>query len=382
MQPYKRKRRTRRDMFVLGGWLFADLLLGLAMLFAVANTVGQAPPTPTPTSTPDELATAEANFSRSQAENQQTVDALEDQVALADTAAQQTQEAADQEFARATEVANAAATREAMTAEERYAADAQATENATSAQATISALATERASSDSNLTSLNNDLATSVARATDVANTVNVQSTEQAALQASATENANAGINNEATVVVSQNQLATSQAQASSAQSTADAANAQVADANATVDASSAQVSSANATSEALNQQLQLNSLDPRPVTKTFQVDLNGVLSGDSGAIDDARQELGTVLAPYVEGQDCRIGFVLISSRSGDLGSGVELSDAIAELIQESFPQLLPAPTDGSEPQLASESIAYPGTSPEGEVELLLLVSTGCQPAG
>ena len=51
MQPYKRKKRTRRDMFVLGGWLFADLLLGLAMLFAVANTVGQAPPTPTPTAT-------------------------------------------------------------------------------------------------------------------------------------------------------------------------------------------------------------------------------------------------------------------------------------------------------------------------------------------
>lgn len=95
MQPYKRKRRTRRDMIVLGGWLFADLLLGLAMLFAVANTVGQAPPTPTPTSTPNELQTAEANFAQSRVRNQQTVDALEDQIAQADTEAQQTQAAAD-----------------------------------------------------------------------------------------------------------------------------------------------------------------------------------------------------------------------------------------------------------------------------------------------
>lgn len=369
-------------MFVLGGWLFADLLLGLAMLFAVANTVGQAPPTPTPTSTPDELATAESRFSRSEAQNQQTVDALEDQVALADTAAQQTQEAADAQFARATEVANDTATREAMTAEERAAADTRATENATSAQATISVLATERASTDSSVTDLNNDLATSVAQATEIADTVNVQSTEQAALQASATENASAGVNTQATITASQNELATSQAQSSSAQATADAANAQVSDANATVAASGAQVTSANATSVALDQQLQVNTLDPKPVTTTVQVDLNGVLSGDSGALDDARQALASVLDPYVDGQNCRVGFVLISSRAGDVATGVKLSDAIAEIIQSEFPELLPEPVDDASSQLVSQSIAYPGTSPEGEVELLLLLSTGCRPAG
>ena len=48
MHPYKRRRRNRRDMITLGGWLFADLLLGLSMLFLVANTVGAPPPEPTP----------------------------------------------------------------------------------------------------------------------------------------------------------------------------------------------------------------------------------------------------------------------------------------------------------------------------------------------
>ncbi len=367
MQPYKRKRRTRRDMFVLGGWLFADLLLGLAMLFAVANTVGQAPPTPTPTSTPNELETAEAEFARDQSRNQQTIDALEDQVAQADTAALQTQEAAEAQSAAATELAIEAATREAMTAEERAANDARATEEAISAEATISALATERASSDSSVSDLNNELATRVASATEIADTVNALSTEQAALRASATENASAGLNNQATIAASQNQLATSEARAASALATAEAAGAQITNANATV--------------AALDQQLQLNSLDPVSVLETVQVDINGVLDGDPDAIEDARDALGTTLAPYVQGQNCRIGFVNISSRSAELGPGVDLSDAIAEIIESDFPQLLPEPTDGSSPQLASESIALPGTEPAGEVNLQLFLSAGCQPA-
>ena len=44
-------------MILLGGWLFADLLLGLAMLFLTANTVGTPPPTATPTPSPNSYAT-------------------------------------------------------------------------------------------------------------------------------------------------------------------------------------------------------------------------------------------------------------------------------------------------------------------------------------
>src|SRR5215216_2147929 len=56
------RKRGERDMIVLGGWLFADLLLGLAMVFLTANTVGQAEPTPTPTASPNLLATATAEL--------------------------------------------------------------------------------------------------------------------------------------------------------------------------------------------------------------------------------------------------------------------------------------------------------------------------------
>src|SRR5262245_39559130 len=56
------RKRGERDMIVLGGWLFADLLLGLAMVFLTANTVGRADPPPTPTATPNLLATATAQL--------------------------------------------------------------------------------------------------------------------------------------------------------------------------------------------------------------------------------------------------------------------------------------------------------------------------------
>lgn len=381
MHPYKRKRRTRRDMVVLGGWLFADLLLGLAMLFAVANTVGQEPPTPTPTATPNQLQTAEAELAIQQSENLQTVEALEGQVAEADQSAQQTQEAADRQFAAATEFAQQDATRAALSESDRATADAQATVGAANAQGTIAALATEQAGSDSSVVDLNNQLATNVAQATEVADQINTQSTEQAALEAQATENASSGANAQATAEAAQNQAATSQAQSSSAQATIDAANANLANANATAEAAGAQVTNANATSVALDQQLLQNSLNPESVVQTVQVDINGVIANDPDAVAEARAQLHQVLDPYVNGQNCRIGFVNISSRSSELGQGVQLSTAMAPIIEAEFPQLLPEPADGSAPRLASNPIAYPGTEPVGEVELQLFLSSGCQPA-
>jgi hypothetical protein len=382
MQPYKRKRRTRRDMFVLGGWLFADLLLGLAMLFAVANTVGQEPPTPTPTPAPDFLATAESDLAFEQAQNQATVDALQAQIDESQLSAQQTQEAANELFAASTEAANAEATRAAMTSDERATADAQATQDAVAAQATIDALATQQAESDSSLDDLNAQLATNVAQATQAASELDELATQQAEVQAIATENADSGANAQATSQAAQDALATSQADAQSAQSTAEAASQAVADAQATSNASGQQIADAEASAAALEQQVQLNSLDSNSVDATIQVSLNGVIGGDGEAIDDAIDELNTAFEPYLNGQNCRIGFVLISSRSNELGQGVELSNAIAGLIEQEFTGLLPEPADGGAPELASESIALPGTEPVGEVQLQLFLSSGCQPAG
>jgi hypothetical protein len=361
MHPYKRRRRTRRDMIVLGGWLFADLLLGLAMLFAVANTVGAPPPEPTPTPLPDYLATAESDIARNQASSQQTVEALEEQMANQQAAAQATE--------------NAEATRAAMSAEQRATADAQATENAIVARATIEALSTEQAANQSSQQQLNEELATTVAQATEVAAQIQAQGTEQAALAAVATENAESGIIAQGTMAALEDQLARSQSEQATREAQAAAAQQEIEDTRATSAAAQSALTQAE-------QQVQLNSLNPNAITQTIQVDLNGVLSGDEGALADARDELDSVLAPYLQGQSCRIGFVNISSRAPDIGQGIQLSNRIAELIEDEFPQLIPEPAGDGSPQLASESIALPNTTPTGEVELQLFLSSGCDAAG
>lgn len=56
MRHGERDARPTPAFFGSAGWLFADLLLALAMIFLVANSVGHVqqptPPTPTPTLTP------------------------------------------------------------------------------------------------------------------------------------------------------------------------------------------------------------------------------------------------------------------------------------------------------------------------------------------
>lgn len=341
MQPYKRRRRSRRDMITLGGWLFADLLLGLSLLFLVANTVGEGPPEPTPTPMPDYFATAESEIRSNQLENQQTVVALESELANSQNVTLHAQSTAD-----------ALATREAMSASDRAAADASATNEAIVAQATISALSTEAAQNTANQNDLNTAYATTVAEATNIAQQLQAQSTEQAELRAAATENAQIGNDNRATIVALDQSRANAIATSDAAQNDLLAAQ----------------------------QQAQLNTLDPNAIPETLQVDLSGVLSGEGKALENARDELHRVLDPYANSGTCRIGFVLISSRAPELGQGVQLSNAIAEIIPQEFPDLLPLSGDGSTPTLASESIALPGTTPSGEVQLLLFMSTGCQP--
>ncbi|MGC4106386.1 MAG: hypothetical protein QM753_08530 [Thermomicrobiales bacterium] len=358
MAPYKRKPRSGSSMVVLGGWLFADLLLGLAMLFAVATTVGAPPPTPTPTPAPNYLATSEANRAADQAAAQQTQEALQNDIANLDASSQQTQEALITQNqaanARATEAAKAQATREAMSASERATADAQATQDAVVAQATIEALATQQAEANANSGDLQNQLATT---------------------EALATQNASANQDTQGTITALQDQIAQSQ----SAVSTSEALSTQAA---ATVSAVQQQRADADATSEALAAQVAAQSLNPNSVQETITVDLNGVVSGNQQAVSSARQQLDQVFQKYTNGSTCQIGFALISSRASDIGSGIQLSDAIAALISDEFPQLLPVNADGSQGRLISESIALPGTTPVGEVQLQLFFNSGCSPAG
>lgn len=358
MAPYKRKPRTGSSMVVLGGWLFADLLLGLAMLFAVATTVGAPPPTPTPTPAPNYLATSEANRSADQIAAQQTVAALQGELSASDASAQQTQEALIAQNqaanARATEAAQAEATRNAMSASERATADAQSTQDAVVAQATIEALSTQQAEANANSSDASSRLATT---------------------EALATQNASANSDTQGTIAALQEQAAANQ----SAISTNEALATQ---AVATVSAVQQERANADATSEALAAQVAAQSLNPDSVQVTVTVNLSGVVSGNANDVADAKTALDQALAPYTNGQTCQIGFALISSRANDIGSGIQLSDAIAKLITEEFPQLLPTAANGGQGRLISESIALPGTTPTGEVELQLFFNSGCQPAG
>ncbi|HYH12570.1 MAG TPA: hypothetical protein VD789_09480 [Thermomicrobiales bacterium] len=364
MNPFRRRKRTRRDMIVLGGWLFADLLLGLAMIFLVANTVGAPPPTPTPTATPNELATAEASFAAAQVENQATREALEGNIAMMEqTAAAQEADAARQRIA-ATETAEAQATEAAMSDAELATREAEATEEAIVAQATISAFSTEVASSDESEAALSADLATTAAQATEVA--------------AAATEQASSGANTIATIEALEasnasnaDALATSEAELANLQESSASSESALATAEAEQAALAARQSELEATATAFVEAAPPGSMNPNSVEEVIQVDLSGLLSGDDNAVEDAEQIISETFAPYVQ-EECQAGFVLTSSRAPELGQGVQLSDEINEMLVNTVPEVFSADTT------AFESVAYPGTQPTGEVFLNIFFYAGC----
>jgi len=363
MQPYKRRRRTRRDMIVLGGWLFADLLLGLAMLFFAANTVGSPPPTPTPTATPNELATAQVAFEQQSEAQRQTIEAQQQNITGAEqTAAARATNQAEAALA-ATEDAAAEQTRQALSAEERAAADAQATQDAIAAEATIAAFATEQAQSGQTTDDLNSRLVTAEAQATQAALTNNQQAT-QVALQATqsadiaavATQNAQTGANAQATI----------NAQATAAQAALTSSQATVTAAQATVEAAQAQQVNVDQTAEA-------SSLNPQFTLVEVQVDRSGVNDGDADARQEAVQVLQTALDPILTAPGCRAGFVLTSGGAGgDVGTGVQLADNINAILQEEFPEVFIDTT-------VFESIALTNADADGNVSLQIFLYRGCQ---
>jgi hypothetical protein len=360
MNPFRRRKRNRRDMIVLGGWLFADLLLGLAMLFLVANTVGSPPPTPTATATPNELATAEASFAAQQSSNRATQEALQNDLALLEQTSVAQQNAADAQRIAATETAQAQATEQAMSQSDLATRDAAATEDAVVAQATISAFATQAASSDQSQAQLNADLATISAQATSVSAQIDQQATQQAEIAAVATQQAASGANTMATIEALQasntsnaDALATSQAQQAALQSQQD---------------------SLSATATAYVAVAAPGSLSPNSVEETIQVDLEGVLAGDDGAISEAEDKIRETFQSYADADGCQAGFVLTSARAPDLGQGVQLSTRFNELLRSTMPDVFG--------ETAFEGIALPNTSPSGEVILQIFLYSGCDLIG
>lgn len=408
MKPFRRRRRTRRDMIVLGGWLFADLLLGLAMLFLVANTVGAPPPEPTPTATPDELATAEASFAAQQASNDATREALEGDIAFIEQTATAQQNLDASRSLSATETAQARATEAAMSEADLATRDAEATDEAVIAQATISAFSTEAASADADQAELSSELATISAEATQVAQEVDARATQQAEIAAISTEQAASGANTLATIealealnISNADALATAEAE----QEALEEASASNADALATVEAERAALEAENISSadelataqaeQALLQEQQAElqatatafasiadsgNLNPASVEEIIQVDLNGVLSGDDDAIEEAEEEISDTFQEYVDAEGCHAGFVLLSGRAPDIAQGNQLSEAVFDLLVSTVPEVF-GETDAFS-QAGYETVALPNTTPTGEVVLQVFLYSGCELVG
>ena len=358
-----RPRRRERSMYEIGGWVFADLLLALTLIFMVSGT-GDPPPTPTPTATANLLATSDAQVAQLQgqaAENAQTAtaDAL---------VVQQTVEAnatADALLARrATASAQAAQTRAAQTDSQRATVDARATQAALESQVTISAFATEQAGQDSSVADLTSQQATVNAAATQSAATSQAQAVQaQATIDALSTQQAASQADAGA--------LQTAEANAAdiSAQSTEQAVALQTAQARITLQDQSqsileTQAAGALATNEA--QGATAGGLSNQVIQLRMQFDRQGLANNSPGALDEAQQEIEAQIGPYADA-GCQIGFMILEGNSG-ISEGNALADRVFGLIQQQYPDI------------ASEAGSYSAanTNEDGRVDIQMTVYEGC----
>ena len=361
------KFRTPRDnstsMIMLGGWLFADLLLGLAMLFLTSGTSGSPPPTATMTATPNELATFQSASAMTQ--TAQAKDVAELNATVASEAVRQKTEAA-QLSTMMTATARAEATKETQSKSQQATAAAQATAQAIESQATISAFATQQAESDQNIDDVTRNLATAAAQATTDAlsaqQTIAAQATEAAEVARVATENADSGANSQATAnaaatelvqiqdVATQNaesganDLATAQAAAQAAQATAEAlqhaqsaSDADLATSQAQVDNIQATVKAVAATATVITKRAGLNAIDQTYAEVTIQVDADGLLAGDKDAEDATTKAIQAAMKPY---EACRVGITLTFGWNPDVTVGLQISQAVNDLLPDAMPKM------------------------------------------
>lgn len=368
-------------MLVLGGWLFADLLLGLAMLFLAANTFGSPPPEPTPTATPNLLATSEANVTAAEATiRAQQLTAQERATADALMAAQQT----------ATAVAEQ--TLEAMSAEERATADALATQQAIESAATVAAFATEMAEQELSVSQLEQNLADAAAQATaDAASaqaTIDALATQQAEAATVAAQNEESGANAMATAnaqatqvaeiaaIATQNaesganELATAQAEAAAAIATSEAILASMDDdALATAEAQQAILQQ---TVEAQSTELAIfasgNAIEDDSVELTVNINANGLISGSGTSRENAVDALADALEPY---QGCQAVVVLTYGHAGAIGTGQQIAQAINSILTSEF-------SDIFEGAALKDYADVSGST--GRVDMEIFFRTGCVP--
>jgi hypothetical protein len=378
-------------MMLLGGWLFADLLLGLAMLFLTSGTSGTPPPTPTPTATPNELATNVAINRMTATAQAQEVVAL-NATLVSEQDAQATKDA--QLSTMMTATARAQATEAAQSDSEQATAAALATQQAVQAEATIQAFATQQAESNANIDDVTRNLATAAAQATADAisaqQTISAQATNAAEVAKVATENANTGANAIATSnaaatelaevkeIATQNaesganDLATAQAEAEAAEATAralqkaqESSDADIATSEAEVANIQATVDAVAATATVIYQKAGLNSIDQGYAEVSITVDAQGLLDGDETAINDAKDAIKKAMKDYT---DCRVGISLTFGWDPNVGTGTQIADIINGLLPDVYPDMFE--------DAAFQNFANIG--PNGTVDFQLYFFRGC----
>lgn len=386
-------------MIMLGGWLFADLLLGLAMLFLTSGTSGTPPPTPTPTSTPNQLATAQVRAARTATTQADNVAQLNETVESASNEAQATEAAratADARLANMlTATARADATREAMSSDQQATVAAQATAEAISAEATIAAFATEQTQSNANVDQVTRDLATAAAQATADAQsaraTIEAQATEAARIASIATENAESGANVVATAnaaatqlveiqqiatqnaALGANDLATAQAEAEAAQATAEAliqaqsvSQSDIATAQSNVTNLQATAEAVAATATIVFQRAGLNSIDQGSAEVVISIDAEGLLNDELDADAEAIEAIRNAMEPY---EGCRAGIVLTFGWNPSVATGSTIAAEVNDLLAEADPEMFG--------EAATRNFANIG--PQGTADLEMYFFRGCQ---
>ncbi|CAN5390309.1 hypothetical protein BH09CHL1_BH09CHL1_29940 [soil metagenome] len=356
---FKRRRRNG-DMLMLGGWLFADLLLGLAMIFLASNTFGESAPAPTPTATPNLLATSQAQVDSARA----TVVA---QANIAELIAQQQ-----------TATAIAEQTREAMSESERATADAQSTEQALAAQATMAAFATQIAESEAVAVDLQTSLEAAAAQATADAQsaqaTIEALATQQSEQATVAAQNSESGANAAATANAQATALAEIAAVATqNAESGAnDLATAEAALATAQA-AVAGQDPDALATAQAEADQLQSTVVALATQVALLQegtaIEQNAVTLTISTTGNNISDELDDVLQPY---QSCQAVVVLVYGHANDIGPGQDLAREVIGVLQDDFSSIF----DGA--AMTDLADTSGGT---GDVDLVIYFVRGCVPS-
>ena len=391
---FRRQTSSNRDMVALGGWIFAALLLGLAMLFFTANTVGLPPPTPTPPPTPNLLATEKARSGALLAMTgatataaAKTAEALASEVALSDDAlATAAARATDQALAQlqGTATAEALLTREAMDADARATMDAQSTATALASEATVAAIATARAGDRTSFDATVEAAATNAAVATLAA-----AAAQETITALEAQEAANAATST-AVSILATSAAAAGQTSLGQALATIDAMQAIGISAAAELATAEAEGTAVAATIEALNAinlDLQVNatalaqaalngSLNPTSASERISVDLKGMLNGDEEAMADARTKLRELMAKYPT-PECRAGFVLISGYAPELKTGVDLAQRIQAILWADNPDVFDDERTGIQRFWSPSS----GENPDGTVEIEIFFYNGCSPA-